>query len=210
MTTDVGSRIVLDEVIPARAPWAGVVTQGNTMRIVDLGGNQAADTLFYNAHDYADRYSNPDTNRHACDRHADIHPNVYAARISDANSDASGDGDTDAGGHANADRASDSYTDGSEYGNADKDCHGDRERSANQHRSAGDACYAGTHRDSNTDSDVTADGNGDRHGDEHTYADEHADGDTHADACEVRALRQSCFTGRSSGPGLGGDHGDNR
>jgi urea carboxylase-associated protein 1 len=37
------------------------VKQGQTLRIVDLEGNQAVDTLFYNAHDYADRYSAIDT-----------------------------------------------------------------------------------------------------------------------------------------------------
>jgi len=53
--------VVLDEVIPARAPWAGTVARGQTMRIVDLGGNQAVDFLVYNAHDTAERYSAPDT-----------------------------------------------------------------------------------------------------------------------------------------------------
>ncbi len=37
--------------------------QGQYVRIVDLEGNQAVDTLFYNAHDYADRYSAQDTIR---------------------------------------------------------------------------------------------------------------------------------------------------
>jgi hypothetical protein len=36
---------------------------GQTVRIVDLEGNQAVDTLFYNAHDYSDRYSAQDTIR---------------------------------------------------------------------------------------------------------------------------------------------------
>ena len=35
----------------------------NILRIVDLEGNQAVDTLFYNARDYADRYSAKDTIR---------------------------------------------------------------------------------------------------------------------------------------------------
>jgi urea carboxylase-associated protein 1 len=39
------------------------VLRGQTLRIVDLKGNQAADTLFYNAHDYSDRYSAQDTIR---------------------------------------------------------------------------------------------------------------------------------------------------
>ena len=37
--------------------------RGEIVRIVDLEGNQAVDTLFYNAHDYADRYSAQDTIR---------------------------------------------------------------------------------------------------------------------------------------------------
>lgn len=39
------------------------VRRGQTVRIVDLEGNQAVDTLFYNAHNYADRYSAQDTIR---------------------------------------------------------------------------------------------------------------------------------------------------
>ena len=39
------------------------VARGEFLRIVDLQGNQAVDTLFYNAVDYADRYSAQDTIR---------------------------------------------------------------------------------------------------------------------------------------------------
>lgn len=39
------------------------IRAGEYIRIVDLEGNQAVDTLFYNAHDYADRYSAQDTIR---------------------------------------------------------------------------------------------------------------------------------------------------
>ena len=52
---------ILDEVVEARAPWAGVVERGATLQIVDLGGNQAVDCLLYNAVDPAERYSAPDT-----------------------------------------------------------------------------------------------------------------------------------------------------
>ena len=38
---------------PAGEPWMGVVCRGQTFRIVDLEGNQAVDTLFYNAADTA-------------------------------------------------------------------------------------------------------------------------------------------------------------
>jgi len=50
-------------VIPAGDPWIHEIRQGQYFRIVDLHGNQAVDTLFYNARDYADRYSAQDTIR---------------------------------------------------------------------------------------------------------------------------------------------------
>jgi urea carboxylase-associated protein 1 len=53
--------VVHDEIIEARAAWAGVVAAGDTLRIVDLEGNQAVDFLVYNATDTAERYSAPDT-----------------------------------------------------------------------------------------------------------------------------------------------------
>lgn len=51
------------EVVPAGDYWIHVVRAGETLRIVDLKGNQAADTLFFDAHDPADRYSAIDTIR---------------------------------------------------------------------------------------------------------------------------------------------------
>src|ERR1700746_2922805 len=48
-------------VINAGAPWIHEDKKGQYFRIVDLHGNQAVDTLFYNAHDYSDRYSAQDT-----------------------------------------------------------------------------------------------------------------------------------------------------
>jgi urea carboxylase-associated protein 1 len=50
-------------VIPAGEPWIHEIKTGQFFRIVDLNGNQAVDTLFYNAHDYGDRYSAQDTIR---------------------------------------------------------------------------------------------------------------------------------------------------
>ena len=50
-------------VIPAGEPWVHEIAKGQYLRIVDLHGNQAVDTLFYNAHDYSDRYSAQDTIR---------------------------------------------------------------------------------------------------------------------------------------------------
>ncbi|QOL12795.1 urea amidolyase associated protein UAAP2 [Dickeya dianthicola] len=43
--------------------WLHRVEAGQTLRITDLEGNQAADTLFYNADDTAERYSVTDTLR---------------------------------------------------------------------------------------------------------------------------------------------------
>ena len=53
--------IVHDEVVPARSPWLHHVKAGQTLRIVDLEGNQAVDFLAYSAADDAERYSAQDT-----------------------------------------------------------------------------------------------------------------------------------------------------
>ncbi|MBL8173028.1 MAG: urea carboxylase-associated family protein [Bryobacterales bacterium] len=45
------------ETVLAGDGWSGEVKAGQFFRIVDLHGNQAADTLFYNARDISDRYS---------------------------------------------------------------------------------------------------------------------------------------------------------
>jgi urea carboxylase-associated protein 1 len=50
-------------VVEAGDPFVYEIRRGQTVRIVDLEGNQAVDTLFYNAHDYSDRYSAQDTIR---------------------------------------------------------------------------------------------------------------------------------------------------
>ena len=46
----------IDIVLPARAPWAAVVHAGETLRIIDLEGNQAVDFLAYVAADPTERY----------------------------------------------------------------------------------------------------------------------------------------------------------
>jgi len=55
------AKAIYSQVIPAGEPWIHAVKKGQHFRIVDLRGNQAVDTLFYNAHDYSDRYSSQDT-----------------------------------------------------------------------------------------------------------------------------------------------------
>jgi urea carboxylase-associated protein 1 len=53
--------ILLDEVIPARAAWDHLLRVGETLRIIDLHGNQAVDFLMYSHADDTERYSAQDT-----------------------------------------------------------------------------------------------------------------------------------------------------
>ena len=52
---------VLNQRHPAGEPILFAVNKGQTLRIVDLEGNQAADVIFYNRHDPAEHYSATDT-----------------------------------------------------------------------------------------------------------------------------------------------------
>jgi len=61
MSTGSSTAVVRDEVVPARAPWAGIVRAGETLEIVDLDGNQAVDCILYRADDPTERYSAADT-----------------------------------------------------------------------------------------------------------------------------------------------------
>lgn len=54
---------VFRAVVEAGDYFSHLLEKGQRIRIVDLEGNQAVDTLFYNAHDPADRYSAQDTIR---------------------------------------------------------------------------------------------------------------------------------------------------
>jgi urea carboxylase-associated protein 1 len=54
---------VFRRIIPAGEYFFEPILAGQTCRIVDVEGNQAADTLFYNAADPAERYSAVDTIR---------------------------------------------------------------------------------------------------------------------------------------------------
>ncbi len=51
------------QIIDAGDYFMQVVRTGETLRIIDVEGNEAADTLFYNAHNPAERYSANDTVR---------------------------------------------------------------------------------------------------------------------------------------------------
>jgi len=50
-------------IIPAGEYWIHLIKENDVLRIVDVEGNQAADTLLFNAADSADRYSAVDTIR---------------------------------------------------------------------------------------------------------------------------------------------------
>ncbi len=58
---ELAARLVVD--VPAGEGFTGVLAAGERLRIVDLHGNQAVDTLFFDAGDYANRYSAVDTVR---------------------------------------------------------------------------------------------------------------------------------------------------
>jgi urea carboxylase-associated protein 1 len=59
----VSAAVLLDVEVAAGDGWIGELARGELLRIVDLYGNQAVDTLFFDAHDYANRYSAVDTLR---------------------------------------------------------------------------------------------------------------------------------------------------
>ncbi|KAA9108007.1 urea amidolyase associated protein UAAP2 [Microbacterium rhizomatis] len=53
--------IVRDDRVAPRAPWSAIVSAGDVLTIVDVGGNQSADCLLFDAHRTDERYSVPDT-----------------------------------------------------------------------------------------------------------------------------------------------------
>src|SRR5262245_1681494 len=56
-------RAVSNVVVGAGEPYIGRIARGHYFRIVDLEGNQAVDTLFYDASNVSERYSAADTIR---------------------------------------------------------------------------------------------------------------------------------------------------
>jgi uncharacterized protein len=53
--------VILDEIVPAKMPWSGVVRKGQYLKIIDREGRQAVDFLCYNANDTGERYHAPNT-----------------------------------------------------------------------------------------------------------------------------------------------------
>ena len=58
------SQAIHDCTIPANRPWSHVLRKGQVLRLIDLEGQQAVDTLFYNVDDTSERYSAQDTILH--------------------------------------------------------------------------------------------------------------------------------------------------
>ncbi|MEY2929843.1 MAG: hypothetical protein RL033_592 [Pseudomonadota bacterium] len=57
------ARASYDQTLESGLGWTHLLSPGQILRIVDLEGNQAVDTLFYNALDESERYSATDTVR---------------------------------------------------------------------------------------------------------------------------------------------------
>jgi urea carboxylase-associated protein 1 len=57
------SRAAFDQIVDSGAGFSRRIARGELLRIVDLDGNQAVDTLFYDAHEPSERYSAVDTIR---------------------------------------------------------------------------------------------------------------------------------------------------
>jgi urea carboxylase-associated protein 1 len=57
------NQAAINEICAAGEPWVKQIKRGQKFRIVDLEGNQAVDTLFYNASNALERYSATDTIR---------------------------------------------------------------------------------------------------------------------------------------------------
>jgi len=62
-STRVESAARLVEIVPAGDYWTCVVEKGETLRITDLKGNQAVDTIFFNADNTDERYNANNTLR---------------------------------------------------------------------------------------------------------------------------------------------------
>jgi len=62
-STLVPDQAAFSAVVDSGCGFSRTIARGQTVRIVDLEGNQAVDTLFFDAHDPTDRYSAVDTLR---------------------------------------------------------------------------------------------------------------------------------------------------
>ena len=72
---------ILDEIVPPGDGFLGAVPAGGSIRIVDLEGNQAADTLFYDCADITNRYSAFDTIREQGNVYLTTGARLYSQRL---------------------------------------------------------------------------------------------------------------------------------
>ncbi|MDX6806235.1 DUF1989 domain-containing protein [Terrihabitans rhizophilus] len=61
MNHEPAGAILSDEILPPRAYWHRRLARGEVLRIIDLEGCQAVDTLFYDAEQPSARYNAPNT-----------------------------------------------------------------------------------------------------------------------------------------------------
>lgn len=69
---------VVDTIVEAGDGWTHPLRQGQVLRIVDLEGNQAVDTLFYDLHDPSDRYDAVQTLRRQARLYLSTGSRLYA------------------------------------------------------------------------------------------------------------------------------------
>jgi len=62
----ISGKVLTDVVVPASAPWSGIVKAGQVLRLVDLEGQQAIDFLCFNNDDRSERYHMPNTIKIPC------------------------------------------------------------------------------------------------------------------------------------------------
>ena len=74
------NKTLQDAVIAPNDNWSGVITPGQTLRIVDLEGKQAVDFLCYNADDPADRYNAADTMKYNKNVYLGVGHGIYTVR----------------------------------------------------------------------------------------------------------------------------------
>ncbi len=68
------------QAIPATEGWSGTVRKGQTIRITDVHGQQACDTLFYALDDVSERYSAQDTLRMQGSAYIDLGTRIVSNR----------------------------------------------------------------------------------------------------------------------------------